>query len=228
MAATRWSRHSFRPLVSAACLLAISVSERTLAQATGVGAKDTARADSLKRLSRSGLIPPGFGTLRQDDIAIQLQTFGLQVKVIPLEESVIRTLAPDSYRALHSTREGVAKQLDSARARLGLPSVQAWYVIYSNAEQGEARFDASDILIRSGGRDFRPLLYKGLKPGFGDGRIAQRTSQSAVYAFDPAIDLTQPITVTISTQTSTAWSDILPRIESERSVIWSRAGAAVP
>jgi hypothetical protein len=228
MTGARRSRVAFLALAAAGYLSVIAVSRPAVAQTRGTSAKDSARADSLRRLSRSGLIPAGFGTLRQDDIAIQLQTFGLQVKVIPLEESVIRTLAPDSYRALHSTREGVAKQLDSARARLGLPSVQAWYVIYSNAEQGEARFDAADILIRSGGRDFRPLLYKGLKPGFGDGRIAQRTSQSAVYAFDPAIDLTQPITVTIGTQTSAAWTDILPRIESERSVIWSRAGASAP
>jgi hypothetical protein len=197
------------------------------AQAGG-GKTDTTRTDSLKRTARSGLIPAGFGTLRQDDIAIQVQNLGLLVKLIPLDESVIRTLAPDSYRALHTIRENKARQLDSIRTRLGLPAVEAWLVEFFNAQQGEARYDVMDILVRSAGRDFRPLDVVPVKPGFGDGRLAQRESRSAVYAFDSSIDLTQPITVTIGTQTSSAWNDIAQRIELERSFVWSRAGAAKP
>jgi hypothetical protein len=197
------------------------------AQAGGTRA-DTTRGDSLKRTARSGLIPAGFGTLRQDDVALQVENLGLQVKLIPLDESVIRTLAPDSYKALHTIRENKARQLDSIRTRLGLPAVQAWLVTFFNAQQGEARYDAMDLIIRSAGRDFRPLDALAVKPGFGDGRLAQRESRSAVYAFDPVIDLTQPITVTIGTQTSSAWNDIAQRIELERSFVWSRAGAAKP
>ena len=200
------------------------------AQATGSRAKDTTstRADSSTRASRSGLIPAGYGTLRQDDIAVQVQTLGLLVKVMPLEESVIRTLSPDSYRSLNGIRESKAKQLDSVSSRTGLPPVQPWLVTFFNAEVGEARFDAGDVLIRSGGRDFRPLRILPLKVGFGDGRLAQHSQQGAVYAFDPAIDLTQPITITAGTQSSSIWADIVQRIEVERSLIWSRAGATKP
>ncbi|HVT40614.1 MAG TPA: hypothetical protein VHE78_16340 [Gemmatimonadaceae bacterium] len=208
-------------------LLCAGICQAAAAQAAA-GRADSTRGDSLKRVARSGLIPPGFGTLRQDDVAIQVQNLGLLVKLVPLEESVIRTLAPDSYRALHTIRENKARQLDSIRTRLGLPGVQAWLVEFFNAQQGDARYDVMDILIRSSGRDFRPLDVLPVKPGFGDGRLAQRESRSAVYAFDPAIDLTQPITVTIGTQTSSAWNDIAQRIELERSFVWSRAGAAKP
>ncbi|MHB1312564.1 MAG: hypothetical protein ACYC3L_11170, partial [Gemmatimonadaceae bacterium] len=38
-------------------------------------------------------LPAGFGTLRQDDIAVKLQVNALQVKVLPLDETVIRTLS---------------------------------------------------------------------------------------------------------------------------------------
>jgi hypothetical protein len=219
--------------IAAGGLLFVVVSVSACAQVTGTGpakatAKDSARADSARRAARSGLIPAGYGTLRQDDISVLVQNLGLQVKVLPLEEGVIRTLSPDSYRSLHGARESKARQLDSVRARLGLPSVQAWSVTFFNAEQGEARFDAGDILIRSGGRDFRPLQYFPLKAGFGDGRLAQHTQQGAVYAFDPAIDLTQPITITVGTQTSSAWSDILQKVDVERSLVWSRSGAAKP
>lgn len=195
-----------------------------VAQAT----RDSARADSVRRAPRTGLIPAGYGSLRQEELAVQVQILGLNVRVLPLEESVIRTLSPDSYKALHTIRENQSRRLEAIRARLGLPAVQAWYVTFTNAEQGEARFDGTDIQIRSSGRDFRPLDILPTKAGFGDGRLPQRATQSAVYAFDPAIDLTQPLTVTAGTQVSSAWNDILQVVERERSLIWSRAAAGKP
>ena len=45
-------------------------------------------------------VPVGFGTLRQDEIAIRLELQGLIVRAIPLDENLIRLLTPDSYRAL--------------------------------------------------------------------------------------------------------------------------------
>jgi hypothetical protein len=108
---------------------------------------------------------------------------------------------------------------------MGLPSIQAWYVSFYNLQQGEARFDPYDFLIRSAGRDFRPLQVLQITPGFGSGRIAQRATQSAVYAFDPQVDLNQPLTVTIGTQENATWGDALQKIEIERARVWSRANA---
>ena len=188
-----------------------------------------ARPDSLRPADRTGLIPAGFGTLRQDQIAIRLQTLGLTVSAIPLEENIIRTLAPDSYATLHAIRESKKTQLEAARARSGLAGVQAWYVTFFNVQQGDARFDAFDVLIRSVGQDFRAVDALALQPGFSEGRVAQRGQVSAVYAFDPQIDLNQPLTLTALGQQSTVWGDnVLPLIERERSLVWSRAAAAKP
>jgi hypothetical protein len=187
--------------------------------------------DSGKRatVDREGLPPSGFGTLRQDQIAIRVQTNGLTISAIPLEESVIRTLAPDSYRTLHNIRESKKAALDALQERNGMTKVEAWYVTFFNVQQGDARFDAFDFIIRSVGQDFRPIDALPITPGFGDGRVAQRGAQAAVYAFDPQIDLNQPLTVTALGQQTTVWSDVmLPLIERERSLIWSRAAAAKP
>lgn len=210
------------------CLVLLAAGRTALAQAGRAGAPDSARADSVNRAQRAGLIPAGYGSLRQDDIALTVQILGLTVKAFPLEENVIRTLAPDSYRTLHAMREDKATELEATRLRLGLPSVQAWYVSFTNLEQGEARYDPSDLLIRSVGRDFRPLRWLPLRAGFGDGRLPQRATQNAVYAFDPTIDLNQPLVVTIGTQQSSAWSEVLQRVERERSLVWSRAAAGKP
>ena len=199
-----------------------------LAQGGGRAAAP-ARADTARRVERDQMIPAGFGTLRQDQIAIRVQTLGLTVSAIPLEEGVIRTLAPDSYRTLHAIRESKKAALEALRARNGLASVQAWYVTYFNVQQGDARFDAFDFLVHSVGQDFRPLDALPITPGFGDGRVAQRGQASAIYAFDPQIDLNQPLTVTSLGQQTTAWGDtMLPLIERERSMVWSRSTTAKP
>ena len=105
-----------------------------------------------------------------------------------------------------------------------MTNVQAWYVTFFNVQQGEARFDAFDFLVRSAGQDFRPLDALPLTPAFGGGRVAQRGQQSAIYAFDPQIDLNQPLTVTSLGQQTTIWGDtMLPLIERERSAVWSRS-----
>jgi hypothetical protein len=171
--------------------------------------------------------PAGFGSLRQDDLALVVQRLGLTVKAIPLDESVIRALAPDSYRSLHALGESKAGHLDAIARRLGLPSAQGWYVSFSTVEQGEARYDAYDFLVRSRGQDFRPLEVLPLTPGFGEGRVRAREPQFAILAFDPAIDLNQPLVLTVATTQNSAWADILRRLEQERTLIWSRAAASV-
>ena len=207
--------------IAAACALAPCTAH---ARQGAAGAADTTR-----HTDRAGMIPAGFGTLRQDQVAIRVQTLGLTISAIPLEESVIRTLAPDSYRSLHALRESKAAALSALASRSGLAAVQAWYVTYFNIQQGEARFDAADFSIRSAGQDYRPLDVLPLTPGFGGGRVAQRGQQSAIYTFDPQIDLNQPITVTSLGQQATVWGDAtLPLIERERSAVWSRAAAAKP
>ena len=220
----------------AALMLAVAAWATACAQGTqsvppvparlGTRAADSVTADSVRKASRSGLPPAGFGTLHQSDIALAIQNFGVTISAIPLDESVLRALAPDSYRSLRDLRDSKSKRLIEIQTRLGLTSVQAWYVTFFNVDLGEARYDAGDFLLRSAGRDFRPIDILGLKPGWGDGRLAQKGVQSAIYVFDPAVDLTQPITMSAAGQQTSSWSDNLQRIERERALAWSRASAA--
>ncbi|MDQ3673096.1 MAG: hypothetical protein M3365_01805, partial [Gemmatimonadota bacterium] len=41
-------------------------------------------------------VPPGYGTLKQDEIAIRIELQGLIVRAIPLDENLIRLLTADS------------------------------------------------------------------------------------------------------------------------------------
>jgi hypothetical protein len=61
-------------------------------------------------------------------------------------------------------------------------------------------------------------------PGFGQQRLRQREVQQALYAFDPRVNVNQPLTVQYETSRNSEWPLILSRIERERVLVRSRAG----
>lgn len=169
----------------------------------------------------NGLIPAGFGALRQEDIAIRLQLPDLIVRIIPLDESVIRTLLPDSYRALSEQVESRRSNLIRLSQQHGLRQGSVWYVEFFGLAP-DARFSPEDLTITAVGREFRPLEVLPLSSGFGSQRLQPRERQAALYLFDDAVDVNQPLTVSFSTQQSTRWADILREVEKERALVRSR------
>jgi hypothetical protein len=172
--------------------------------------------------SGQALVPPGFGTLRQDDIALKTQLTSTLVRAIPLDESVIRTLSPDSYRALHELAEGHREQIASLAARHNIRRPSLWYVTYYGLAP-EARFDPTDFVLQSAGRDFRPVEVIPLSAGFRDQRVRQRDTQTAIYMFEDGVNVNQTLTLTVEGVQNTTWDGILRTIERERSLIRSRA-----
>lgn len=175
----------------------------------------------------AALVPAGYGTLRQEDVAIRMRLPGVQVRVIPLEEGVLRLLSPDSYAALSGLREGNARALARLAARRGERDPSLWYVSYFGLEP-DARISPSEVVIASGGREYRPLDILPLGAGFGDGRLGQREVRSGIYLFPGDIIVTQPLTVTVESNTSTSWNATLALLERERAAVRSRAAQERP
>ena len=173
-------------------------------------------------------IPAGFGTLRQDDLALKVSPAnGLQVRAIPLDERIIRLLSPDSYRSLRELLTSKNRELLAMMERNRLPSYSIWYVSFFAQEQGETRFSPQEFIINNTGRDFRPLDMLPITPGFGEYRLRQRDVQSALMIFDGQIDVNQPLSALMeSTPSVTDWNRVIQRIERERSLVRSRAAAA--
>lgn len=181
--------------------------------ATPVVAEDTAGL---------AFLPPGYGTLRQDEIAIRLQPPGIAVRAIPLDEALLRLLTPDSYRTLRDLRMSVGATLTTVSRRLGGRAVESWLVSFYGVEP-DVRFTPMDLIITSAGRDFRPLELIPLSAGFGEQRLQQRETQSAIYVFDADVEVDQPLTVAFMTDRSEIWEQLLPRIERERALVRARA-----
>jgi hypothetical protein len=204
-----------------ACLLVTSViacATSSGAASGQTGAVGIAADDTTGRAN----VPAGFGTLRQDEIAIRIELQGLIVRAIPLDENLIRLLTPDSYRALRELQESNKQSIAAVTRRTGGRSPDLWYVSFYGVEP-DVHFSPMELVITSSGRDFRALEVLPLSSGFGEQRLRQRETQSALYLFDEDIDLDQPLSVTFQNVRSDAWEQILTRIERERALVRARA-----
>jgi hypothetical protein len=186
------------------------------------GTANTAAAPVIEDTTAHATVPPGYGSLRQDEIAIRLESPGLIVRAIPLDESVIRLLTPDSYRALRDLEQSNQRAIEGISRRYGGRSPDLWYVSFYGREEN-ARFSPMELIITSGGQQFRPIDVIPLSTGFGEQRLGARETQSAVYVYPGDIDVDHPLTVSFQGQQSSVWEQLLQRIERERALVRARA-----
>lgn len=215
--------------VSLACTVACSSSAPTPSPAPSSTAARTADTAAARQRPGAdtipGLPPPGFGTLRQDDISVRLTSSNLQMRATPLDESIIRLLSPDSYRAMSELKRSKSEMIAAVARRNAVRQLSLWYVSFFAVEQGETRFSPREFIITNVGRDFRPLDIIPLTPGFGEQRLRQNGRQDALYVFDGQLDVQQPLTVSYETAHNDDWAGMLPQIERERALVKSRASA---
>ena len=212
--------------VAACCLTGCSTAG-TASTAEAIPAVDTVRGSrAIGGDTIPGLVPPGFGTLRQEDISLRLRSSNLQVRATPVDESVIRLLSPDSYRAMSELKRSKRDAIAAVARANGVRELSLWYVSFFAVEQGETRFSPREFIVTNVGRDFRPLDVLPLTPGFGEQRLRQNGRQDALYVFDGRLDVQQPLSVSYETARNDDWASLLPNIERERSAVKSRAAAA--
>jgi hypothetical protein len=179
--------------------------------------------------SATTVVPAGFGTLRQDDVAIRMQVGQVQVRAIPLDESIIRVLAPDSYRSLRGLRESRRDAVERLAGRYLLRERNVWLVSFYGLAP-DARFSPSELTLTVSGRDYRPLEVLPLSSGFGEQRLQQHETQTALYLFPDGVNLSQPLTARMENAQDGSWAETLRRIDQERALIRGRAsrGTATP
>ncbi len=158
------------------------------------------------------LVPAGMGSLHQDQFTLSLRDADLLIKVTPLEESVIRLAAPDTYERLRATADSRAEQARDAVYSGEPETVLVSFFSYSP----DVEYRPDDILVLHQGRQMRPVAVLPVTSGWGRGRLQQREIQNAVYVFDRDIDWAQPLTVRYGALESANWITIVPVLERER------------
>lgn len=179
-------------------------------------------------LSPQDTIPAGYGTLRRDDIFVRFSTGTIEVQVLPLDEEVIRLLAPDTYRSLHQLVKSRSNDVAEAAARAATDQATLIMVTYLGVVQ-QARFNPEDLNITSRGRLFRPVAIVPLSPTWSSYQLDARQQAAAIYLFDPAISLREEMVVSYQGQSSNSWNNSIRRLDQERARVKARAqGGTTP
>ena len=167
------------------------------------------------------LPPVGFGSLRQEDVAVRVDAGSIQIRVMPLDELILRLLAPDSYSGLHALRESRSEDIGEIARRNGAAEPGIFLVTVFAAVE-EAQFDPEQLTIVSRNRLFRPVGILPTSALWNQHRLAQRETASAVYVFEDGIAVLEPFTVDYGGVRSDQWGRALQRIERERARIEAR------
>lgn len=171
----------------------------------------------------AGAPPPGFGTLHQDDFTLAIRATPLLIKVTPLAEEVIRLAAPDTYDRLHALAASRRAEAETA-ARVADPAL---FLVSLLSDQPDARFQPDDLHLLSRGRLLRPRAILPITPEWGRQLASQHEPQSAIYVFDPEIDLELPLVARYGAWESNDWIRILDRLRDERAKVRARSGAGL-
>lgn len=160
----------------------------------------------------SAALPVGYGSLRLEDVSLDLAPGGLRIRVTPLHEDVTRLTAPDT-----------AERLAAARARAG-EGYTVFLVAVETERPGGVDFDPLDLEISSRGGVHRASSVQALTSGWGAGRLEQRSPQQALYLFPPSLDPTDEWVARFGDVRNDGWAARLPRMDAERARVRARAG----
>jgi hypothetical protein len=177
---------------------------------------------SFRRLSAQDTLPVGYGTLKRDDIVVRFATDQIAIQVLPLAESVIRLLAPDTYTSLRQLVKSRRAEIDAAGQRAGIPRPTLVMVTFLGVVP-QARFSPEDLNIISQGRLYRPVGIVPLSPRWSAYQLNAREQAVALYLFDEGINFHETLSVSYQDVTNDAWRAILPVLERERSRVLARA-----
>jgi hypothetical protein len=189
----------------------------------GQDAEDGVHVEALapnEGIGEGSVLPLGLGTLRQEEISVDLRRGEMQIRLTPLTESVTRTAAPDTWERLSSLAQSHRELL---RRESGVdPQVQLFLVAFYSGSF-TLPFEPGALTLVSRGVRHRPLDIRPISPSWTAQRLVPREPQLALYAFPVEVDVEGDLAVEYMETRSQDWERVLPRIQTERARIRARA-----
>ncbi|HEX3928233.1 MAG TPA: hypothetical protein VHW65_09545 [Gemmatimonadales bacterium] len=191
-----------RHLLVSSALLTLVVVAPALAQQN---------ADSIE-LSQ---LPVGRGTVPLSNIQMQFRSNNLQIAFTPLNESVLRLLAPDSYRSLHGLLVSQQGKIDSIAHTNGIQDPGVAMVSLS-ALTANTRFDPELLTVSVHLQPDRPVGWIALGADFANQVLDARQQVTAIFVFAQRLPVNESFTVTYLDGASDDWQGRIQRLDQER------------
>lgn len=171
--------------------------------------------------AQGDLPPVGFGTLNQDDIAVTLRQEDLELRIVPLDERVLRLLAPDAYASLHGILQSRAAGIDSITRRNGVAVPGILFVTFFGRRAG-ARFDPQNLNVVIRNQLYRAIGIVPYSSNFNSQQLDVRQQASGLFLFEVTLPVFEPFSISYGATSSDAWEGKLTRIQRERARVMGR------
>jgi hypothetical protein len=166
----------------------------------------------------TGGLPLDRGRLRQDDIALAWTRGTLAIRLVPLDERIVRLLAPDAAQSLHALIQSETPRIDSIAGLRGLRNPGIALVTFNALAPG-TRFDAQLLTISVRGQLWRSIGVVPLSAAFGNDQLDVRSAAIGLVLFDHELPVHESFVASYAEANSADWGQRLARLETERSRI---------
>ena len=222
------SRTTLRGLNTFVLLVVAAACGGTAAPDSAVGvrpavAQQEGWSPELEQTSARPLPPAGYGTLSQDDITIGIESGTLLIKLVPLDEWVIRLTAPDTYRRLNSFKVSRGEEIMKRARRAGERGWPRVFLVSFFTRNYEENYEPNDVQIRSQSFIYRDLGFIPITPDFTRERLRQQETQMALYIYTEDVDLDLPLVALYQNAEGRQWVGIRTTLDRELSTVLSRA-----
>lgn len=173
------------------------------------------------------LPPPGYGSLKQDNVSLRLTGTEIELRFLPLDERLIRLLAPDAYQSLHGLVESRRGAIDSAAREAGLTRPGLALVTFF-ALRSAARFDPDLVNLTYRNQILRPEGTVSYTGNFTSRQLDVRQQATAIYLFEEPLPVFEKFQVVYGANQSEWGDEVLRRIGIERVRVQSRSAADKP
>lgn len=167
-------------------------------------------------------VPPGYGSLTQDDLALRVRNDELEIRFVPLDRRLEPLLAPDAYQSLRSLLETHRRSIDSVAVRAGVAQPGLALVSFFG-QRPDVRFDAQTLTLLIRNQVVRPLGFIPLGGKFTSGQVGIREQASAIYLFDQEIPVNDSFTLSYGALTSSNWDTKQQALNRERGRVAARS-----
>ena len=170
-----------------------------------------------------GTMPPvGFGSLTQEQISISIANSQLTVRFEPLNERLLRLLAPDAYRALSGMIASRRAAIDSVSRMSGTSQPGLMLVtVYGNV--AEVRFEPTLIGVSMNSRRFDPVGIIPLDANFSRQQLQRQTVGMGLFIFSEELPVYSAMAFSYGSATAEGWASKIATFDRELARVSARA-----
>lgn len=180
-------------------------------------------AQSQEAPSPMGTMPPmGLGSLTQEQISISIANTQLTVRFEPLNERLLRLLAPDAYRALSGMIASRRAAIDSVSRFSGASQPGLMLVtVYGNVP--DVRFDPTLIGVSMNSRRIDPVGIIPLDANFSRQQLARQSVGMGLFIFSEELPVYSPMVFSYGSVAAEGWAQKISTFDRELARVSARA-----